>query len=471
MLFSMIILFSISALAEVVWGIAFLRFGGALSVALMTLAAGIVFGPEFFQISLLTLDRLLVGVLVVAYVLLRRSELFEPKSLCTWDLVFIAFLGWLTFSTVTHDWRAENMKAASRLIFYYLFPAAMYWIGRESSASPKTLRGLYLAVASFGLYLAITSIAEWKQIYGIVFPRYIINSASTEFLGRGRGPLLNPSGNGIMLCLGMGSLLMMWPRMGKTGRIGLAMAFGVFCLGVLGTLTRCVWLGAAMGVGTVILLAFPKRLKFGVIVSGTLIMSLLVGLNWQNLKQFKRDKNVSAADMAQSASIRPVLAYIAWEMFKDKPIAGVGFGQYKQHDKFYFERGRTNLNLEIGRPYHQHNVFLTVLTETGLIGMNLQVLVLLIWCRAARALFRHESAPPETRQLGLLFLVLMCAYFANGMFQDVTIVPMVHMTLFFFAGLTVGQYLKHHPAGQDLQSAFHRVVHSSAQHPPISQNL
>ncbi len=466
----MIILFLISAIAAVVWGIAFLRFGGTLSVALMTLVTGICFGPEFFQVSLLTLDRLLVGVLVVAYLLLRRSEIFEPKPLCTWDVVFLVFLGWLAFSTITHDWRAENLKAASRLIFYYLFPAAMYWIGRESAVSPKVLRGLYLAVALFGLYLAITSIAEWKQIYGVVFPRYIINSTSTEFLGRGRGPLLNPSGNGILLCLGMGSLLMLWPRMGKAGRIALVMAFGIFGLGVLGTLTRCVWLGAAMGVGTVILMAFPRRLKFGVIVSGTLIMSLLVGLNWQNLKQFKRDKNVSAADMAQSASIRPVLAYIAWEMFKDKPIVGVGFGQYKQHDKFYFERGRTNLNLEIGRPYHQHNVFLTILTETGLIGMNLQVLVLLIWCRAARALYREESAPLEVRQLGLLFLVLMCAYFANGMFQDVTIVPMVHMTLFFFSGLTVGQYLKYHSTGQVSQSTTRQIVHTTAQHTAISQN-
>ena len=79
--------------------------------------------------------------------------------------------------------------------------------------------------------------------------------------------------------------------------------------------------------------------------------------------------------------------------------------------------------------------------------------------------------PLEVRQAGLLFLVLLCAYLANGMFQDVTIVPMVHMTLFFFAGLTVGQFLKHHPAGQDLQSASRRIVHSSTQHTSIPQNL
>ena len=440
----MVMLFIISALLAVVWGVALLRFGGALSVALLTLATGTCLGAEFFQISLFTLDRLLVGVLVVAYVLLRQTQLFEPKSLCTWDVVFGVFLVWLAFSTITHDWRADGMKAASRLVFYYLFPAAMYWIGRETSASESMLRALYVVVAMFGLYLAVTAIAEWRQIYAIVFPRYIITSPSTEFLGRGRGPLLNPSGNGILLCLGMGSLLMMWPRLKSIGRGGLVAAFCLFGFGILGTLTRCAWMGAAMGVCTVVMMTFPRRLKHCVIICGTVFMSVVVAANWQNLQQFKRDKNVSAADMSQSASIRPVLAYIAWEMFKENPATGVGFGQYKNHDKYYFARGRTSLNLEIGRPYHQHNIFLAILTETGLIGMNLQILVLLIWCRAARGLWREKTAPLEVRQLGLVFLVVLCAYFANGMFQDVTIVPMVHMTLFFFAGLVVGQYLKHH---------------------------
>ncbi|MFC1757767.1 O-antigen ligase family protein [Planctomycetota bacterium] len=466
----MVILFLVSAIIAIVWGVAFLRYGGVLSVALLTLAVGTCFGAEFFQFSLLTLDRLLVGVLIVAYVLLRRSDLFERKPLCTWDAIFVAYLAWLAISTFTHDWRAENLKAASRVVFYYLFPAAMYWIGREASTNSRMLRSLYIAATIFGLYLAVTSIAEWQQIYAAVFPRYIINSASTEFLGRGRGPLLNPSGNGILLCLGLGCLFMLWPRLGKVGRVGLVFAFGVFGLGVLGTLTRCVWLGAAMGIGTVILMAFPRRLKFGVIISGTLIVTILVGANWQNLKQFKRDKNVSAADMAQSASIRPVLAYIAWEMFKDHPIKGVGFGQYKQHDKNYFSRGRTNMNLEIGRPYHQHNVFLSTLTETGIIGMNLQILVLLIWCRAAYGLYRQESAPLESRQVGLLFLVLMCAYFANGMFQDVTIIPMVHMTLFFFAGLVIGQYLKHHPSAKTLNQTSRSVIRTQCQNATVAQN-
>ncbi|MCA9215186.1 MAG: O-antigen ligase family protein [Planctomycetales bacterium] len=439
----MIVLFSIAAIVAVIWGIVFLRFGGAIGVALLTILVGVCFGAEFFQISLLTLDRLLVGVLLGAYVLLRRSELFEPKQVCSWDVVFFTFLAWLTFSTLMHDWRDDGLRPASRLIFFYLFPAVMYWIGREVTLTPKALSYVYLFGAVLGVYLALTAIAEWRQVYALVFPRYIINSANTEFLGRGRGPLLNPSANGILLCLGMGSILMFWHSANGLGRAAIITCFVVICTGVLATLTRCVWLGAALGIACVVVLSFPKRLRFSVIVCGTVALSVLVAANWQSLQRFKRDKNVSAAEMSQSASIRPVLAYIAWEMFKDHPISGVGFGQYKQHDRFYLDRGSTDLNLEIGRPYLQHNICLSVLTETGLVGMNLQLLVMLIWCRAATEVWRKRDLPLETRQLGLLVLVLFCAYFANGMFQDVTIVPMVHMVWFFYGGLAIGQHIKH----------------------------
>lgn len=446
----MAFLFFIAGVLAIVWGIALLRYGGPLAVGLVTLVSGICFGSPFFQISLITIDRLLVGLLAITYVILRKSDLFECKRLSQWDACLFAFLGALMLSTLLHDWTWDGLKPASRLTFYYLFPAVMYWIGRESVVSERMLRILYVSSAMFGLYLAGTAIAEWQKMYGFVFPKYIASSDMSEFLGRGRGPLLNPSGNGILLCLGLVSLFMIWPRLKYFGRIAFFAATCVYSLGIIATLTRCVWLGAVMGVGTVVLLSFPRRLKFGILISASCLITLFVATNWQELAQFKRDENVSVTEMAQSAKIRPVLVYVAWEMFKDNPIMGVGLGHYKEHDKYYLDRGKTDLNLEIARPYHQHNIFLSLLTETGYIGLQLFILLIAIWSRAAWELWKAPRAPLEVRQLGLVFLVLMFVYVANGMFQDVTIVPMVHMTLFFFAGLTVGQSLKHRTATKAL---------------------
>ena len=43
----------------------------------------------------------------------------------------------------------------------------------------------------------------------------------------------------------------------------------------------------------------------------------------------------------------------------------------------------------------------------------------------------------EVRTVGMLMIGTFAAYLCNGMFQDVMIIPMVHMFLFFLGGLTI----------------------------------
>jgi hypothetical protein len=162
--------------------------------------------------------------------------------------------------------------------------------------------------------------------------------------------------------------------------------------------------------------------------------------------------------MQQSASLRPILAYIAWEMFKDYPLTGVGLGQYKNVDKYYLNDRSTGFVVENVRPYHQHNVVLSLLTETGLLGTFLFIAMFAGWLRSAYRLWCQADLPLYYRQVGLLFLTLFAAYFANGMFQDVTIVPMVHMTLFFFAGVTMGLYLQYAKPAERAESRRNRLA-------------
>ena len=108
---------------------------------------------------------------------------------------------------------------------------------------------------------------------------------------------------------------------------------------------------------------------------------LVFGLGRQQLNTFKRDRDVSAYEMSQSASLRPILATVAWQMFLDRPLFGCGFGQYKQHDVDYRRDPHSHLPLETATPYEQHNTLLALLTETGLIGAGLFALLLYGWFR------------------------------------------------------------------------------------------
>ena len=93
--------------------------------------------------------------------------------------------------------------------------------------------------------------------------------------------------------------------------------------------------------------------------------------------------------------------------------------------------------LDKARPYIQHNVFLAYLTELGLPGLGLYLVVLGLWGQSAWRLWRSPDAPPWIRRFGLLILALLANYAVNGMFHDMTLIPMVNMVLYFFGGAAV----------------------------------
>ncbi len=157
---------------------------------------------------------------------------------------------------------------------------------------------------------------------------------------------------------------------------------------------------------------------------------------WDKLNAFKRDRDVSVADMSQSASLRPILAYLAWQVFLDHPLTGCGYRQYEEASDHYLSDHSTPLQLELGRRYVQHNVFLALLAETGMIGLGLFILLWVALLQASWQLCRAQVVPLEIRQQGLLMLVMSISYVVMAMFQDLTLIPMAHMLLFFLAGVT-----------------------------------
>ena len=112
---------------------------------------------------------------------------------------------------------------------------------------------------------------------------------------------------------------------------------------------------------------------------------------------FKRDQALTAQETAESAKLRPILAAVAWHMFCDRPLWGCGFGQYPERSIEYLSDRSIDLPLEKARPFVQHNVLLALLTETGLAGMGLFVVLLGTWLVrrvAALAVFGNAAVGP-----------------------------------------------------------------------------
>lgn len=433
----------IVALVALIWGAVALVRGGLLAASLMVMLAGICFGHPFFSVPCgplpLTLDRVLWVVLVIQYLLWRRLGLVDRKRLGKPEIVLLAFLGVLVASTFLHDWHVDHGQPVSRLVLAYLMPLGMYWIARETPVSQRGMLALFGLAGVLGLYLAITALAETHQLWWLVYPKYVASSTTySEFFGRGRGPLLNPAGCGLFQGVCLVCLLLWWPHTGRLGKSLLLVAAAVLCLGIQSTLTRSAWLGAGLGLMLWVFLMLPRVWRLPVLGTVALVCALLVATQWDRLMSFKRDRHLDAQASAESVKLRPIMAVVAWHMFLDRPLTGCGLGQYAREAGPYFADRTTDLPLEKARGFHQHNVVLSLLVETGLLGASLFLLMFYFWVRDAWRLYHSTTAPQWVRQQGIVLLATAAGYLANGMFQDVSLISMANMLMFFVAGLTAG---------------------------------
>jgi O-antigen ligase len=313
--------------------------------------------------------------------------------------------------------------------------------------------GLFVSLVVFGVYLALTAVAEHYEINSLIFPRYIVQSASSadaEFVGRARGPFLTPVSNGIALSICFAASLMLWPWLAKATdcaadvlktrirRLMLLPLYLLFLVAIYFTLTRSIWMSGALVLAVVVGLALPWSWRMPILVGGLIVTVAFSVAKWDDLMAFKRDKNLDAGKVAESVELRPVLARIAWNMFLDRPLFGCGYAQYTNEHVNYLADRTTDLPLEKGRGYIQHNVFFSLLTETGLLGLGLFLALCAFWARDAWRLWQSEAAPLAARQMGLLMLAMLGVYFINGCFHDVSVTPMANMALFFLAGVAAG---------------------------------
>lgn len=427
-------------LAALVWLVPLARHCSVPIAGLAVLATGTVLGPNFYAINgpvQISIDRVLWVVMIASFAMLwrlQRAE-FKPTTRGDMALLFLAVL--LLVGTQRGGRVPDGSSPLARWLFYIFLPLGMYWVARHCRLQAFDLRRIGWGLIGLGVYLGFTAVCEVARWDALVWPRYIADPRTWEFYGRGRGPLLNPAVNGIIMSIAAGAVILQWPGTSRGVKLMLAAAGIVLAAGIYATLTRGVWLGAAAGWSVVALLHAPRWLR----VLGAAAVIILAGAAASGFKdqllRMKRDQHLSAADAEKSVQLRPLLAVVALEMFKDRPVWGFGFGHYHEHAPRYHDQPAYDMPLDQARPYMQHNVLLSILVDAGLVGLVTFVVVLVFWTSRGWQLARRADASPEARGLGVLMLVTMVAYLCNGMFQDVSVIPMVHMFLFFIAGLTV----------------------------------
>jgi len=72
--------------------------------------------------------------------------------------------------------------------------------------------------------------------------------------------------------------------------------------------------------------------------------------------------------------------------------------------------------------------------------------MLVMFARIAILTWTDPTIPFWRQQFGMLLLVFLSNHCVNGMFHEVSIIPMEHMLMFFLAAITNNVYSQHHNA-------------------------
>jgi O-antigen ligase len=202
-----------------------------------------------------------------------------------------------------------------------------------------------------------------------------------------------------------------WSRWRGIWRWTAAATFLVCSLGALLTLTRSIWLGAALGL-TLAGLAAPRLRRWLPLVLVTLAVGVVVALG--TLPGLHEDA-ASRATTSRSLQDRENTNNAALRVIKERPLTGVGWVRFidvsqdyvRQSDEFPL----TNIHIEV------HNVVLGRAAELGLPGAALWVLCLLAGPVAAAV--RPLSGPPDVEEWRLVLLAALTCWIVAIMVSPV----------------------------------------------------
>jgi O-antigen ligase len=174
-------------------------------------------------------------------------------------------------------------------------------------------------------------------------------------------------------------------------RWALTCAVGLSGIGLAATESR----GGLIAAAVCTFVAFVLARRKAAAIAGVVLVVAVAGVFFAaQPSAFDRVTNFSGGGTG-----RTELWGIAWRIWKEHPVTGIGLDNFRQ-ESFRYVRKQRNLQyvrLIAERPDHVHNTYLEVLTETGIVGLGLFLAVILGCLQAVwLAIKRFDAIGDET---------------------------------------------------------------------------
>lgn len=330
-------------------------------------------------------DRLLFPAALVLLLLSPDRPRLRPVGLHALMLLFggVAGVSLLLMGTID---TVSLFGLVDRIWMPFLLFAAAPLFLTTSTRRRYLLRGMTL----LGLYLGVTAVAETFEISPLVQPHYILEAhQALQATGgeppRAGGPMLASEGNGMAnaMCAVLAALLATRSRGGW--RVLAVVVVPLCLIGAFLSMTRSVWLGAALGI--VLVLVLHRRLwRWIPPVVALAALALAMGAAaFPQLAQVAANRGSTSRSVYDRFNTNAAGLRIVEQL----PLTGIGWGEFLRTGSSWVRQSAeyplTSVNIEI------HNVFLSRAAELGVPAAALFVLIVLLG--PVRALFRRCPPP------------------------------------------------------------------------------
>ncbi len=405
--------------------IVILRFPPAIFLfwlAVATLLPPVATSPEFYWVFY----RLFLPCLFLLTLTFIRAEGRSLPGLGVADWSMVAYLLVVTTSIA---WRSEDPAGSLAKLFDRAFvPFVAYGLARLVGLRENWVRFIIPFLA--GLVAIEALIGLWSYFVPASLPESWVRD---NLYGRASGTLRNPNAYSSVLVFYMVFLLnYIFSERTRPMRSLRWILVGVGMSTIFLTYSRASWLALIVFSLALLLLRFRAFAPFALLVSlvGVVLLSTVYteGLNWA-AERLGNQKNVERRLIQMQASAL---------MFQARPILGWGYEDYDKYDRQFVQPVGEMTPIEYDFiKGTSHNTFLTILAETGLMGLLCYIFPFFWWLRKSLVVLPGMSSGGYFgRDFMLLLWLAIVFYFIVTQFMDMQYIPFATLLVWLGLGIT-----------------------------------
>ena len=439
------VLIALASLVGVIFLILFALVGDIVFGALAWFYTAIFIPKYVFIVSIpgapdIYIERLVFVLLlpVVLYLLATGKERTLPNTkLEFWMIVQLSLLIISMFRTGFLATPGGGFQPFHVFLTGFFVPFCFYYFGKTFINTEERLRIFLWGCFPLFAYLVFTAYMEHFKINSLIFPKFITNPFLGIHYGRARGPFLVAPVNGWMMgSLFFATLLLRTETRSLLGKMLIYPVLFATPVAIFFTYTRAVWLSFLVAPLFVSVyskrLLFPKRFLFLPLV----FLIVLVWANWQNIKSKERAKG--GVMQVEEVEVRFRLFKVSTLMIKDKPLFGVGFARFMEALPRYAPEVHPAGKEAMAS---QHNIFLAMLTEVGILGTLPFLMILYYLLKYSVLAYRFLGEEGLiSRELIACFWGIMLVYIINALFIQTQYYIAPNSYVFLWAGIVTGVY-------------------------------